>query len=614
MLKQIEDMSFPPGWRALFKAAGVPNEALEDLASTRQIISLVNSTLESTALNSEVKQGEAAISRSQAQTPSTQSQGHLKNGSRERVRVAEKTTPSVEDPVEACDYSFSDDETLHLEDSLNISKPSDSLEEVSSADSLENSLKSSGGTQEHDSMALGTVKISNASHTPKVPLSVQARVSDIPSLPLDSLRSPSPQAVRVSMSSVYDSFEVDVPKAPPSTASGHDLEPSVRSNVPGRHLTPIVPRLSLGEITGENTKIIPPSKAPQDLPVTPLSSRTPLTPIGAQPKMTADVASVEQIRESEQHATKSTSPTMSARQARRLGLSNRSSVNKERPFASSPRESSFKITQEDRNHGIETKIEQDTEKDGMMAGSKNTARDQQVDLNVNNNSSPANGERGSAAKAKSSKQHMPVESKRTGFSDRNSKDPEDTSSGAGETQVSPKTSEDAKTNHSSLDKESHSLVSQSSDSLPLKASAPPPPPPPPPPPTFTPSGPQFSNTSTTSQELDRHTKRLAFVHEELLQVSQQQDLDKSTERRVVKKRRNFLKDRFHGNPHISVEASALVEQKNQLRSAALPHPNQLRDVPATGQVFTSMADLLHKVRWQCVLCVSVAYMQLFFCR
>ena len=118
---------------------------------------------------------------------------------------------------------------------------------------------------------------------------------------------------------------------------------------------------------------------------------------------------------------------------------------------------------------------------------------------------------------------------------------------------------------------------------------------------FTPSGPHFSSTSTASQELDRRAEHLASVHKELLQASQQEGLDNSTERWAAKKRRNFLKDRFHGNPHISVEASALVEQKSQLKSAALPHPNQLQDVPATGQVFVSMADLLHKVSWLCVV-------------
>ena len=112
---------------------------------------------------------------------------------------------------------------------------------------------------------------------------------------------------------------------------------------------------------------------------------------------------------------------------------------------------------------------------------------------------------------------------------------------------------------------------------------------------FTPSGPHFSNTSFAS-----HAGTLASVHEELLKVGQQ-GLGQSTERSAAKKKRSFLKDRFCGNPHISVEASALVERKGQLRSAALPHPNQLQDVPATGHVFTSMADLLHKVGLQCVV-------------
>ncbi|XP_046561668.1 serine/threonine-protein kinase BCK1/SLK1/SSP31-like [Haliotis rubra] len=52
VLSTLESLSFPPDWRALFQQAGVPQEALEDVQSTRNIISLVTSTLESTKLAS----------------------------------------------------------------------------------------------------------------------------------------------------------------------------------------------------------------------------------------------------------------------------------------------------------------------------------------------------------------------------------------------------------------------------------------------------------------------------------------------------------------------------------------------------------------------------------
>ncbi|XP_071087310.1 uncharacterized protein [Haliotis cracherodii] len=52
VLSTLESLSFPPDWRALFQQAGVPQEALEDVHSTRNIISLVTSTLESSKLAS----------------------------------------------------------------------------------------------------------------------------------------------------------------------------------------------------------------------------------------------------------------------------------------------------------------------------------------------------------------------------------------------------------------------------------------------------------------------------------------------------------------------------------------------------------------------------------
>jgi hypothetical protein len=124
----------------------------------------------------------------------------------------------------------------------------------------------------------------------------------------------------------------------------------------------------------------------------------------------------------------------------------------------------------------------------------------------------------------------------------------------------------------------------------------------------------------TSQDAKRqHTNILASVHHELLQRSQamqearqgtrsshalqeshlQPEVSASAERRI--KKRHFLKERFQGNPHLSVEASALQERREQLRPVSerhpmqATHPKQLQDLPAAGQVLTSITDLLKKV-------------------
>lgn len=43
----LENLAFPPAWRELFQKAGVPDSALQDVKSTRTIISLVSGTLDS---------------------------------------------------------------------------------------------------------------------------------------------------------------------------------------------------------------------------------------------------------------------------------------------------------------------------------------------------------------------------------------------------------------------------------------------------------------------------------------------------------------------------------------------------------------------------------------
>ncbi|KAH3831342.1 uncharacterized protein LOC127880025 [Dreissena polymorpha] len=47
ILQILENLSFPPAWRELFQKAGVPDSALQDVNSTRTIISLVTGTLDS---------------------------------------------------------------------------------------------------------------------------------------------------------------------------------------------------------------------------------------------------------------------------------------------------------------------------------------------------------------------------------------------------------------------------------------------------------------------------------------------------------------------------------------------------------------------------------------
>lgn len=43
---KLDHMTFPPDWQALFKEAGIPPVALEDVQSARTIISLVSNTLD----------------------------------------------------------------------------------------------------------------------------------------------------------------------------------------------------------------------------------------------------------------------------------------------------------------------------------------------------------------------------------------------------------------------------------------------------------------------------------------------------------------------------------------------------------------------------------------
>lgn len=47
ILQLLENLAFPPAWRELFTKAGVPDSALQDIKSTRTIISLVTGTLDS---------------------------------------------------------------------------------------------------------------------------------------------------------------------------------------------------------------------------------------------------------------------------------------------------------------------------------------------------------------------------------------------------------------------------------------------------------------------------------------------------------------------------------------------------------------------------------------
>ncbi|KAK6173233.1 hypothetical protein SNE40_016722 [Patella caerulea] len=63
ILKTMENLSFPSEWRELFEEAGIPNIALNDIQSTRNIISLVHSTLESGNLQTLVQQYTDSISK-----------------------------------------------------------------------------------------------------------------------------------------------------------------------------------------------------------------------------------------------------------------------------------------------------------------------------------------------------------------------------------------------------------------------------------------------------------------------------------------------------------------------------------------------------------------------
>ena len=52
MVVSLENLAFPPAWRELFQKAGVPEEALHNIESTRTLINLVTTTLDSNSFRS----------------------------------------------------------------------------------------------------------------------------------------------------------------------------------------------------------------------------------------------------------------------------------------------------------------------------------------------------------------------------------------------------------------------------------------------------------------------------------------------------------------------------------------------------------------------------------
>ncbi|XP_050417165.1 uncharacterized protein LOC126830804 [Patella vulgata] len=79
ILKTMENLSFPSEWRALFEEAGIPSIALNDIQSTRNIISLVHSTLESGNLQTLVQQYTDSISKEETSSITSISEDSLED-------------------------------------------------------------------------------------------------------------------------------------------------------------------------------------------------------------------------------------------------------------------------------------------------------------------------------------------------------------------------------------------------------------------------------------------------------------------------------------------------------------------------------------------------------
>ena len=104
VLATLENLSFPPDWRALFEQAGVPGEALENLQSTRNIISLVVSTLESSQLQNVLDNSQSSDQVESLTSVTDETEGSTENsvadepGEKEKLSLEDMSEDSLENP------------------------------------------------------------------------------------------------------------------------------------------------------------------------------------------------------------------------------------------------------------------------------------------------------------------------------------------------------------------------------------------------------------------------------------------------------------------------------------------------------------------------------------
>ncbi|XP_025085794.1 uncharacterized protein LOC112559088 isoform X2 [Pomacea canaliculata] len=325
-----------------------------------------------------------------------------------------------------------------------------------------------------------------------------------------------------------------------------------------------------------------PNEALEDVPSTTISyishldasdSKNPTTLSGTiKAKQDGEVKGEEHI-EKYVHAEKNSCARLSAREARRLGVSRRSSDVWSSSSCASTGENRGLATASDDGLSDMQGLTAYVLNDSSLAGNK--LMDSRLLLDLNNNSDTDTAESNVTAGGT----HQELVSVNMNVVDQNSSQP-DACVVPVENDVRD-ICEGKVQGHKEEDGYKHIKGVKNSGSLSSScAIIPPPPPPPPPPPLAASSTPHFSTAQVCQNGF------LADVQDD-----SQQSVSKET---LASSSKHSLKERYRGNPHISVEASELMRQKDQLRPTAQPHPSQLQEVSTTAQEFTSLADIFKK--------------------
>lgn len=615
VLQKIEDLSFPAGWRELFKDARIPNEALEDVPSTSEIISLVTSTLESSAAKKtlhtmemtsfNIKEKEPGITtflttdnandKAETEEPQNDTTTHNQKpnlAQRQGVESIQIKLP-MDMMKENKSCSFSKCHTTKLTTSLDAIQStdclattmttstnfhhsstagcnatlSDSLDVVSSL-STSSSLSSSSSACSKDSLEANTIPIMTNRESAQEdrpyylgPSQDTRNVStcfDRLSIPASNeLSAPKKHLVQSSIGS----FSLNSDEASAKLVlSTQVYDPSVLTyrkkdalNAPPCFSSPAISYISHLDAS---------------------DSKNPTTLSGTiKAKQDGEVKGEEHI-EKYVHAEKNSCARLSAREARRLGVSRRSSDVWSSSSCASTGENRGLATASDDGLSDMQGLTAYVLNDSSLAGNK--LMDSRLLLDLNNNSDTDTAESNVTAGGT----HQELVSVNMNVVDQNSSQP-DACVVPVENDVRD-ICEGKVQGHKEEDGYKHIKGVKNSGSLSSScAIIPPPPPPPPPPPLAASSTPHFSTAQVCQNGF------LADVQDD-----SQQSVSKET---LASSSKHSLKERYRGNPHISVEASELMRQKDQLRPTAQPHPSQLQEVSTTAQEFTSLADIFKKV-------------------